>query len=203
MPTMTENDIEGFLKLPDWRKFELRKGTKYTNYPLMTKDQEVSRTIKIFSIACHFGNTTYESLEENPFLSMEGMWPASYEWFITPKLLDIFDINYILKLSYCLYCRYWAGYRKEFLKNFAINKIRILPISGYCLKAITVHGRNRNSMVSPHSKCPKWEPATFYKQIILNHILTEIEKKGYTHQEFFKDKEEVDFWEYFFTSTSK
>jgi len=33
--------------------------------------------------------------------------------------------------------------------------------------------------------------------------LTEIEKFGYTHEEFLKDKKCVDFWNFFFSGTSK
>lgn len=198
-----EKEIDGFLKLPDWQKCELRRGAKYTNFPLMTKEQEVDRTLKIFSVICHFGDTTMDALDSNPFITLDGMWPAAYDLFLTPRLLDTFDINFILKLSHCLYCRYWDGYRKEFIKVYRVKDIKTLPISGYCVRAIPVHGRSRGSMISPHSKCSKWEPAMFYQQVIMQKILTESEKHGYTNEEFLKDKKFVDFWDFFFNGTSR
>jgi hypothetical protein len=198
-----ENEVEVFLKLPDWKKMELRRGAKYTNFPLMTKDQEIDRTLKIFSVLCHFGNTTVNDIDNSPFMSLDGMWPKSYDWFLTPRLLDSFDINFILKLSYCLYCRFWEGHRKEFIKIYRLNAIKVLPISGYCVRAIPFYGRKRESMIAPNAKCAKWEPADFYKQVIMQRILTEIEKIGYSHEEFLKDKKHVDFWDFFFSGTSK
>lgn len=203
MNNVMEDEVDGFLKLPDWRKLELRRGAKYINYPLMTKEQETDRTLKIFSVLCHFSDTTLDNLESNPFVTLDGTWPASYDWFLTPRLLDTFDINFMIKLSHCLFCRYWDGYRKEFIKVYRMKSIKVMPMSGYCVRAIPVHGRSRASMVSPHSKCSKWEPTEFYKQVIMQRILTEIEKFGYTHEEFLKDKKCVDFWNFFFSGTSK
>jgi hypothetical protein len=201
--TIMEKEIDSFLKLPDWRKIELRNGAKYINFPLMTKEQELERTLKIFSILCHFGDTTIDALDKNPFVKMDNMWPVSYDWFLTPRLLDSFDINYMIKLSHCLYCRYWEGYRKEFIKIYRLNDIKIMPISGYCVRAVASYGRTRGSMVSPDAKCSKWEPADFYKQTIMQRILTESEKNGYTNEEFLKDKKTVNFWDFFFSGTSK
>lgn len=199
---IVEKEIEEFLKLPDWEKQKLRHGAKYINFPLMTKEQEVDRTFKIFSILCHFGDTTIDALDANPFIMLDNMWPSSYEWFLTPRLLDSFDINYMLKLSHCLFCRYWEGHRKEFIKIYRLNALKVLPISGYCIKAIPTYGRSRGAMISPHSKCSKWEPAEFYKQVIMQKILTEIEKSDYTHDEFLKDRQTVNFWDFFFSGTS-
>jgi hypothetical protein len=203
MTTIVEKEIDGFLKLPDWKKLELRRGTKYINFPLMTKEQETDRTLKIFSILCHFGDTTMDDLDANPFVTLDGAWPPAYDCFLTPRLLDVFDINFIIKLSHCLYCRYWDGYRREFIKIYRLRSIGVLPISGYCVRAVPAYGRTRESMISPHSKCSKWEPAEFYRQVIMQRILTEIEKTGYTHEEFLKDKKYVDFWNFFFSGTSK
>jgi hypothetical protein len=201
---IAEKEMEEFLKLPDWKKMQLKKiATKYNNYPVMTKEQESLRIVKIFQITCHFGNMPLDTIENNPFLSVEGMWPKAYELFLTPRLLDEFDINFIINISYCLFCSFWKGYRKEFLKLSSIKNIKVLPISGHCLLAVAKYGMNRQSMVSPHSKCPAWAPTKFFSQLIIQHILTHLNKTSYTSIEFLKDKKLISFWEYFFTGPIK
>jgi hypothetical protein len=199
--TASEKDIQDFLKLPDWRKQELRRWGKFTNFPLMTKDQEEERTFRIFQVIMHFGDLTLEELEQNPFVNFTTMWPQIYDLFLTPRLLDFFDMGILLSLSHCLYCRYWEGYRKEFLKIGASSGV--LPISGFCVRAIPAYGRRREAMINPHSKCIKWEPAGFYKQVLMNRILTEVAKSGYSQEEFLEDRKRVNFWDFFFSGTSK
>jgi len=200
---ITEKEIEGFLKLPDWKKFELRRGYKYNNFPLMTKEQEITRTLKIFQVMCHFGDTTLEAIENNQFATLDSLWPTVYNFYLTPRLLDIADMSAILSLSYCLYCKYWSGFRKEFIKCSSIANSPVIPISGYCVKAIANYGKTRNALISPNSKCIKWEPATFYQDLIIHRFFEQAEKNGYNVDEFLKDQKAVNFWEFFFSSPSR
>jgi hypothetical protein len=198
-----QKDIEDFLKLPDWKKQELRVWGKYTNYPLMTKEQEENRTLRIFQVIMHFGDITMEDIEQSPFITFDNMWPHAFDLFLTPRLLDSFDMNIMLAFSYCLFCRYYEGYRKESLKLSSTASMKVMPISGYCIKAIPAYGRTRSSMINPHSKCIRWEPTEFFKQVLMHRILTEVEKTGYSQEEFLADRKKVNFWDFFFSSPSK
>jgi hypothetical protein len=180
---------EDFYKLPDWEKLRLKRSrSKYRGYRIMTKDQEVSRKESIFSICAHFGMTTIEELEDEAFSVMEDHWPTKIEYFLTPKILDYLSISTICNFGYCSYCINYEGYTRNKLKT------NIIPFTGICTK-------DGEEGITPHnSRCCNWELGTLHVQIMFVKIEKILENcKSYNMDEYIKDLENFNFWNYFFS----
>ena len=109
--------IQDFLILPDWIKVQLKMNEKhYSTYPFMTDEEEHKRKEKIYLIASHFSQISFENLTENPNYSLDNTWPYTLEKFITPRLLGMAPIELWCTFGHCLFCAHWKGYKKTHYK---------------------------------------------------------------------------------------
>lgn len=183
---------EDFYKLPDWEKLKLKQSrSKYRGYRMMTQDQESIRRETIYEICAHFGMTSVVDLYEDAFSTMKHFWPTKIEYFVTPKILDYFSMKSLCKLGYCSFCVHYDGYTKS-------NKVRnnVIPFKGVCTKD------NELDIVPCDSRCCNWELGTFHVQLMYIQIERVLENSSkYNFDEYIRDLENFNFWNYFFHIT--
>jgi hypothetical protein len=179
---------EDFYKLPDWEKLKLKRSrSKYRGYRMMTQDQETIRREAIYDICAHFGMTTVGQLDEDAFFTMKNLWPIKIEYFVTPKTLEYFSVKTLCQFGYCSFCVHYEGYTKS-------DKLRtnIVPFKGICIK-------DEHDIVPHDARCCNWELGTFHVQLMYIQIERVLDNcQNYNFNEYIKDLEDFNFWNYFF-----
>jgi len=206
---MVTKDEKEFLDLPDWKKVHLKISySKFVNYRLMTDEQEQDRKQKIFEIASHYGQLDLDELQNNPNLTLDNSWPKNIEKFITPRLLDMFGIEWFCKFGYCYMCDYFQGHNKIHYKYlFAKNsKSKMIPFSGKCQHIYnrdhskTSWINKQHQFVDPKFCCHLWQPMELYFSIIQIEVADKLCHKNSTYdiQDYAFDLHNVNIWNYFF-----
>jgi hypothetical protein len=185
---MLHYNQEDFYKLPDWKKIKLKRSkSKYRGYRIMTRDQENHRRDVILSICAHFGMVTVEELDEEVFAVMENYWPTKIEYFLTPKMLDYLNVDSICEFGYCSHCIHYTGYTNHKIRT------NVIPYTGVCTK-------DSKAITPYNSRCCNWELGTFHIQIMFVRIEKLLENcNSYNMDEYTKDLENFNFWNYFFS----
>lgn len=206
---MVIKDELEFLNLPDWKKVHLKISySKFINYRMMTEDQEQDRKHKIFSISSHYGKIDIEELKNNPNISLDNSWPKNIEKYVTPRLLDLFSVDWFCKFGKCFCCNYFGGYTNLHFKllNAKKPKSKIHVFSGKCRHVLN-RSQHRSSylgqqheFVDPNFCCHLWEPMDLYFQIIQVDIGQKLESPGYDYklEDYAFDLHNVNIWNYFF-----
>lgn len=206
---MIIKDEKEFLDLPDWKKVHLKISySKFVNYRMMTEDQEINRKQKIFEIAAHYGQLDIEELQNNPSITLDNSWPKNIEKYITPKLLDLFSIDWFCKFGKCFCCNYFNGHTNLHFKLLTAKKpkSKIFVFSGKCQHVLN-RSQNKNNwlgkqpqFVDPNFCCHLWEPMDLYFQIIQVDIANKLDTPefGYDIEDYAFDLHNVNIWNYFF-----
>jgi hypothetical protein len=206
---MVIKDELEFLNLPDWKKVHLKISySKFINYRMMTEDQEQNRKHKIFSISSHYGKIDIEELKSNPNITLDNSWPKNIEKYVTPRLLDLFSVDWFCKFGKCFCCNYFSGYTNLHFKllNAKKPKNKIHVFSGKCRHILNC-SRNKSShlgrqheFVDPNFCCHLWEPMDLYFQIIQVELGQKLESPGYEYklEDYAFDLHNVNIWTYFF-----
>jgi len=211
---MVIKDEKQFLDLPDWKKVHLKISySKFVNYRMMTEDQEHLRKQKIFAIAAHYGKLNFEELQNNPNITLDNSWPKNIEKYITPKLLDLFDVAWFCKFGKCFCCNYFSGYTNLHYKllNAKIPKSKIHVFSGKCRHILNRDQPkikwmgNQPQFVDPNFCCHLWEPMGLYFQMIQIEISKKLDDPSlnYDIEEYAFDLHNVNIWNYFFNKYNR
>jgi hypothetical protein len=207
-----KDEIE-FINLPDWKKVHLKISySKFANYRLMTDEQEQNRKQKIFAIAAHYGQLDIDELQQNPSLTLDNSWPKNIEKYITPKLLDLFNVDWFCKFGYCYMCDYFSGHNKAHYKYLFAKKPKnkITTFSGKCRHVYNRRNHkaswilNHHEFVDPKFCCHLWEPMELYFQIIQIEISNRLYQLNanldfdYDVEDYAFDLHNVNIWNYFF-----
>jgi hypothetical protein len=198
-------DYDGFLELPDYQKVELKmRRSKFTTFPLMSKETFAERQNLIYCIAAHFGQMDVHDLMTDPNKTLDNAWPRFFESFLTPKLLDYLDLKFFTQFGKCYCCTRYIGFNKMHYKMLGQKGNKIVPISGRCKQRFDEEALYRNEkityeIVSPDYVCLMWHPQLLYFnsfQYLIESKLKSITE--YPFDEYLLDLKHVDFWRYFF-----
>lgn len=187
-------NLDTFLRLPDWKKVELKiKDWKYRNYPLMTQEQENTRINKIFQIILLFNKDL--NLQNQEQVNLRGYWPVFLESIITPRLLDLLPLElFINDFSNCVHCRSFIGFNKNHIK---MKQPKVIPLKGFCDNDM------KQKHINPRNSCNLWIPANLIMQIIHKRIEDFlINCEEYSFEEYKEDLINICFWDYFFDEYS-
>jgi len=191
---ITRMNKSDFIKLPDWKKVELKRKQKNTmTFPLMTEIQEENRKLKIFFISAVFAEKNMEDLilnEESPIR----YWPSFLHKVITPKLLDLPIDKIILDFGKCQSCDNFIGFNKG---NPLRKNKSVISIYGNCKIA-------ENYYINLENSCESWNPNRFsigllelkIKNLFPNDI-------DYTYENYLLDLKSIHIWDYFFDTYGK
>jgi hypothetical protein len=196
--------IQDFLILPDWIKVQLKMSEKsYSAYPFMTDEEEQNRKEKIYLIASHFSQISFEELTENPKYTLDDTWPYILEKFITPKLLGLLPIDFWSRFGFCFFCINWNGYKKMHYKILSKNKYKkIIPFSGKC-KIRKSNDKRKILITNSFNCCNRWIPEKLFQQIFSIDIENFLKKNNfYNFEDYIYDLHNVNIWDYFFDKYS-
>lgn len=183
---MIQVHIEQFLKLPDWEKVTLRSDPKYRGFPLMTEQQRTTRNQVLLDICFYFSKGVMTE-DSNPIL----YWPNELELYVTPRLLDFINFNFLSRFASCYYCEKFNGFHSQEFRMFK-NNARIIPISGKCY-----HRKKYPAIVSPNDICPAWSLKLFYSLTMYEQIKTKLKDTEYTWEDYQMDLDKINLWMYF------
>lgn len=206
---MIIKDETEFLNLPDWKKVHLKISySKFVNYRMMTQDQEQERKQKIFAIAAHYGQIDIEELQQNPNTTLDNSWPKNIEKYITPRLIDLFSVDWFCRFGKCFCCNYFNGHTNLHFKLLSAKKPKnkIHVFSGKCRHVLNRSQQRMDYMgkqpefVDPNFCCHLWEPMDLYFQIIQVDIGKKLDTPGYDYkvENYLYDLHNVNIWNYFF-----
>ena len=106
--------VENFLKLPDWKKVELKKKKEcFSSMPLMTEEEKERRTWVLFEIAAHFNKKDVQEIIDSGQDPLD-LIPYFLKSLLFPKLLDMLYTgrhdNMIKELGICYTCTAYECY---------------------------------------------------------------------------------------------
>lgn len=196
-------DIIQFLKLPDWKKISCKINyPKFNSYPIQTKEQEHKRSEMLYALCAHFAMMNYDEFINSLSSPIDDIWPRAMELFITPTLLDLVNLNTLIKYAYCPFCEYYAGLRIQPRIWDRMNRFKVIPVYGRC---DIIENTNNNinlghisSHVSIMQRCPGWNPIPMIESTIDLNIkkLFASENFPYYYSDYKKDLEYLDLWDF-------
>lgn len=208
---MNKQQYDYFIKLPDWKKFELKNKDRkfFKKYPVMTKEQEYKRWSILVNLCTYFSQINLD--EQTVSFDLEEIWPEALSLFITPKLLEIFPMDLILEFGKCYFCKHYKGHNKIPYKE--LEKINVTFLYGICNidnydpsdpygiynDDSSYFAFSYEDRVIPLMNCCQfWTPNLFNETIIEHRIKKFLEEnKNYDYDDYKLDLRRIKLWDFF------